>query len=135
MATRSTIALELPNGMVGQIYCHWDGYLSHNGEILLEYYNSPVRIAELIELGDMSILSPNIGTKHDCTESIDSCKFYGRDCGQRGVEAKAFDSLEHYKNTFNREEYNYLMTKEGALLVSYEDKPFMEVNESLIKNS
>ena len=31
MATRSTIAMEQPDGRVMQIYCHWDGYLGHNG--------------------------------------------------------------------------------------------------------
>ena len=31
MGTRSTIALEFADGTVGQVYCHWDGYLSKIG--------------------------------------------------------------------------------------------------------
>ena len=36
MGTRSTIALEYADGTVEQVYCHWDGYVSHNGLILSE---------------------------------------------------------------------------------------------------
>ncbi len=39
MATRSTIALEFADGTIGQVYAHWDGYLAHNGKMLLEYYS------------------------------------------------------------------------------------------------
>ena len=45
MATRSTIAIQLENGSINQVYCHWDGYLSNNGKILMEYYNN----AEIIK--------------------------------------------------------------------------------------
>ena len=41
MATRSTIALEFADGTVEQVYCHWDGYLAHNGLMLLEHYSNP----------------------------------------------------------------------------------------------
>lgn len=119
MSTRSTIALELPNGMVGQIYCHYDGYLSHNGKILLEHYNTPAKIAELIELGDISVLAPEIGVKHDFNERVNTCKFYGRDRGDTDTEARAFESVENYKNNYQHEEYNYLMTRDGVLLVSF----------------
>ena len=41
MATRSTIALEFADGTVQQVYCHWDGYIDHNGKILFENYSNP----------------------------------------------------------------------------------------------
>ena len=36
MSTRSNIAIKRKNGTVESIYCHWDGYLSYNGKILLK---------------------------------------------------------------------------------------------------
>ena len=65
MATRSTIALEYADGTVDQIYCHWDGYLDNNGNILREHYMDPFKVQRLMDLGDLSSLGPNIGAKHD----------------------------------------------------------------------
>ena len=64
MATRSTIALEFADGTVEQVYCHWDGYLSHNGQILLKHYSNPFILRDLIDLGDISSLGKIIGTSH-----------------------------------------------------------------------
>ena len=49
MSTRSTIAIELADGTVKQVYCHSDGYLSYNGRILFEHYSDPAKLEELIE--------------------------------------------------------------------------------------
>ena len=48
MGTRSTIALEYADGTVHQVYCHWDGYLEHNGRILQEHYLDPFKLQEQI---------------------------------------------------------------------------------------
>jgi len=56
MGTRSTIALEFADKSVEQVYCHWDGYLEHNGQILLKHYSDPFVLQKLIDLGDMSSL-------------------------------------------------------------------------------
>ena len=69
MATRSTIALEFADGTVQQVYCHWDGYPEHVGELLVHHYNTPALITELMELGDLSSL--------DATP--DSCTAFHRD--------------------------------------------------------
>ena len=55
MGTRSTIALEFADKSVEQVYCHWDGYLEHNGMILLEYYSNPFILRDLIDLGERVI--------------------------------------------------------------------------------
>ena len=57
MATRSLIGIKLDNEIVKIIYCHWDGYPTHNGKLLIENYNTPATITELMELGDLSILA------------------------------------------------------------------------------
>ena len=69
MATRSLIGIKLDNEIVKIIYCHWDGYPTHNGKLLIENYNSPATITELMELGDLSTLA----------ETPAACKAYHRD--------------------------------------------------------
>jgi len=65
MGTRSTIALEYADGTVEQVYCHWDGYLEHNGVLLSKHYSNPFILRDLIDLGDISSLKPTVGTKHN----------------------------------------------------------------------
>ena len=99
MATRSTIALEYADGTVGQIYCHWDGYLEHNGKILQEHYDS-AKANNLVALGDISSLGTKIGEVHpfspydskedkvayEAAQEAGWTTFYGRDRGETGVE-------------------------------------------------
>ena len=60
MSTRSYIAEELPNGKYKVIYCHFDGYLEHNGEILINHYQNRNKLERLLGLGDLSSLDKNI---------------------------------------------------------------------------
>ena len=94
MGTRSRIAV-MHGPIAKSIYCHWDGYLEHNGAILQEHYDS-AKANELVSLGDMSALRPEIGTPHAFSqfelEEMDReefvrttenmCTFYGRDRGE-----------------------------------------------------
>jgi hypothetical protein len=68
MATRSLIGIKMGD-IVKTIYCHWDGYPEHVGELLVHDYNTPALITELMELGDLSSL--------DATPA--SCVAYHRD--------------------------------------------------------
>jgi hypothetical protein len=84
MSTRSQIARQLPSGQIESIYCHFDGYPSHHAPILLDAYSTEERVKELLDLGNLSILGPEIGQEHDFDSHIrkapDSwCLFYGRD--------------------------------------------------------
>jgi hypothetical protein len=125
MGTRSTIAIERADGTIAQIYCHWDGYLSHNGKLLQEHYNTPNAIEQLIALCDVSSLAAEIGEKHpfskyECKsgEEYDEAKyenwtlFYGRDRGEEGCEAEIYSSYADYVLSSQKEEYNYLF-REG----------------------
>ena len=110
MGTRSTIAIQNADGTVTGIYCHWDGYLSHNGKILAENYADEDTVRELIALGDISSLGKTVGTAHD----FDNCpagetNAYARDRGERDVAART----EHNWRQFvaeNGQEYDYLFT-------------------------
>lgn len=61
MSTNSTISIQHKDGTIEQIYCHYDGYLSHNGKILLDFYTDRSKVEELIKLGGLSVLAPEIG--------------------------------------------------------------------------
>ena len=122
MATRSTISLEFADGTIGQVYCHWDGYLAHNGKMLMEYYSNPFIMRDLIDLGSLSSLQPTIGTKHpfsmfeanmaqDEFANLyrDMCTFYGRDRGESQYQATYFKDYEHFLVDGQQEEYDYLL--------------------------
>ena len=130
MGTRSTIALEFADGTVEQVYCHWDGYLSHNGQILFQYYSDPFKLRDLIDLGDLSSLGRNLGNGHpfskfglkeedpDFDQMIALCKqaeeegwttFYGRDRGETGTASKKFKNYEDYVANHQYEEYEYIL--------------------------
>lgn len=56
MGTRSRIGIELPDHSVVSVYCHWDGYVDHNGRILVEHYMNREDVKALIDGGSMSSL-------------------------------------------------------------------------------
>ena len=121
MATRSTIALEFADGTVQQVYCHWDGYLSNNGRILQEHYSDPVKLRELIDLGDLSSLGAEIGEKHDfnTASGSDECTFYGRDRGETGVKARKYANFQDYRKNAQFEEFNYILRRDGQWYVEF----------------
>ena len=108
MGTRSRIAV-MHGEVCKSVYCHWDGYLEHNGAILQEHYNS-AKANQLVALGDMSSLRSEIGTPHSFSqfelEEIDRdefirttenmCTFYGRDRGEEGTEWKVAHTFEEF---------------------------------------
>ena len=130
MATRSTIALEYADGTIGQVYCHWDGYLEHNGVLLSKHYSNPFILRDLIDLGDVSSLKPTIGTKHAFSHFDTEMKqeeyetlygnmttFYGRDRGETGTGQKTFVDFQDYMVRFQHEEYAYILRKDGQWYV------------------
>tara|TARA_R100000773_G_C4173291_1_gene86109 strand:+ start:79 stop:582 length:504 start_codon:yes stop_codon:yes gene_type:complete len=55
MGTRSRIGLTIGDQIIS-VYCHYDGYIEHNGRILIEHYSNKELLEELINGGDMSSL-------------------------------------------------------------------------------
>ena len=110
MATRSTIALEFADGTVQQVYCHWDGYLDHNGVILHEHYSDPFKLRDLIDMGDMSSLGERIGTQHAFDKAPEGeCTFYLRDRKEQGCSKKKFKDYADYKANHQYEEFEYIL--------------------------
>lgn len=133
MATRSSISVVSTRTKDGQgrtIYCHWDGYPSNNGRILLESYTLPEKVNALMDLGDISSLADNIAPKesgilrkwnsekveYDLIPTTQPHSFdsphdgvviaYGRDRGETGIEASSFKGKNPNKNT--SQEFDYL---------------------------
>ena len=146
MATRSTIALEYADGTVDQVYCHWDGYLTNNGEILLRHYQDPFKVQQMMELGAISSLKPTIGERHHfsmfeaelTSEEYDSLygdmtTFYGRDRGEADVGAKRFQNFEDYKENHQYEEYEYILRVDGQWYVSQHGRSYEPLEDALME--
>ena len=146
MATRSTIALEYADGTIGQVYCHWDGYLEYNGQMLQEHYSNPFILRDLIDLGDVSSLKPTIGTQHafsrlevpmdgEAYDKLygDMTTFYGRDRGESGTMQKTFIDFQDYMVRFQHEEYAYILRKDGNWYVKQYDNEFELLAPALAK--
>lgn len=96
MGTRSFIAVEAkPNRYYG-VYCHWDGYLSHNGRILHRHYNSFQKAMFLIRGGSLSTLGESIGHKIDYDihhHPVNQCVYHHRDMNRDYEEPELFASI------------------------------------------
>ena len=129
MGTRSMIAIQNPyNKTVRAVYCHWDGYLEHNGAILQKHYSASPKVNNLIALGDISSLKNEIGEKHDFSR-LDSTMpeaeyealygnmttFYTRDRGETDAAFRVFknlaDACEFYDHSCAEYYYVYKYTK------------------------
>jgi hypothetical protein len=146
MATRSTIALEFADGTVQQVYSHWDGYLEHNGRLLVKHYSDPFKLRELIDLGDVSSLKEEIGTQHAFSQfdtemdadEYDSLygnmtTFYGRDRGEAGTLARKFADFADYEANFIHEEYAYILRRDGNWYVKQYSADFELLKPALEK--
>ena len=122
MATRSTIAMEFADGTVQQIYCHWDGYLEHNGKILFNHYVDPYKTRELIDMGGISSLCNTI------EETKQGAYHFWR--GEELRVAK-FNDFQDYLAHHQYEEYEYILRKDGHWYVKCHDAAFVMLVEAL----
>jgi len=115
------IAIQNPYSKdVRAVYCHWDGYLEHNGAILHKHYAASSKVNNLIALGDISSLRPEIGEKHAFSrletpmddEAYDKLygnmtTFYTRDRGE-DTPFKVFPTLKKAEDYFEGSWCEYL---------------------------
>lgn len=121
MSTRSMIAFDNCDEIVA-IYCHHDGYLQHNGKILLNHYTDIEKVEELMDLGDLSILGEEIGVEQDFDDrdtNSKMCLAYGRDRGEENTEARTFATLDQAVEDFEGCAYYYLFDGHGWLWKGY----------------
>ena len=100
MSTNSTIKLIRKDGTETSIYCHWDGYIEHNGVLLQRYYNTPEKIEDLLALGDISSLgsklNPSTNSHNFDNPERDVTVAYHRDRG------------EEFSQSSGEQEFNYI---------------------------
>ena len=120
MGTRSRIGV-MHGDKCKSVYCHWDGYLSHNGKILQEHYDSS-KANHLVALGDLSSLQAEIGEKHAFSKQdvpgIETrvhnenwTTFYGRDRGEKDVDFQVSHNFDEFLELCDGTgaEYFYIM--------------------------
>jgi hypothetical protein len=125
MATRSRIAIELPDGKVKSVYCHSDGYPKYNGILLHEHYQDRSKVEKLIKLGDLSSLHKSVEPtdQHTFSNPQDGVTVaYHRDRGEsRTGPRKNQNKLDYFGSDV--EEYGYLFTNDNEwVYVSYSDR-------------
>ncbi len=134
MGTHSRIGV-MHGDTVKSVYCHWDGYLEHNGVILQKHYDS-ARANNLVALGDISSLGKEIGEKHPFsrfdTDMSDEAyeklygnmtTFYGRDRDEQGVDFKVAHTFAAFLDQVEAcgAEYYYIM-RDGVWYCGSPDK-------------
>lgn len=122
MSTRSRIGMEFTtvNGahMVKSIYCHFDGYPEGVGQKLMGHYQDREKVKSLIELGDISYLTPNVTPSgpHSFDEPERGVVVaYHRDRGEEYRDPRVDGSMSQFV-TSDVEEYGYVFTEEGEWL-------------------
>lgn len=142
MSTRSMIAIENPHSKaVKSVYCHWDGYLEHNGSILNTHYSNSPKVNNLIAMGDISSLGKIIGKKHPFGPDYNETNiakqakiqkevyaardagyttFYARDRGEKLVVHKFVD-FDDYLAHHSYEEFEYILRQVDGKAVWFVD--------------
>lgn len=121
MSTRSSISVFNPetNKWVS-IYCHFDGYFSHVGRLLVTHYATLAKALELVSEGDLSVLGASCekpeGHSFD-TPAEGYCIYYGRDRGEHGTKAWIGESLSMSPKT--DQDYCYLFKNDDWFSLQY----------------
>lgn len=123
MGTRSDIIIiDHGDGRWTRQYCHWDGYPTHNGALLVAHYQDAAAREALAKLGQLSSLDaspfdPPAGHTFD-KKAEGFCNAYGRDRGETDVASETFTGLaEAWPPGDTWTEYTYVWTG-GAWWVS-----------------
>ena len=120
MGTRSMIGMVEADGSVSAIYCNWDGYLSHNGNLLDKHYDSDVKVAELLALGDLSTLG--------ATPQEPETRLLGD-----GAAAMRFESIAAYREALGQsgDQFRYLWDGEAWFYIGGGRTVWDDVREGL----
>ena len=116
MSTRSLICIQRGKNKYEAIYCHSDGYLTYNGQMLNDHYNDREKVEKLIKLGNISCLNEKIDPDPTRPHSFDYSErqddvtvAYHRDRGEDlhfNVFTDKDDLIDYFKNS--DQDYLYL---------------------------
>lgn len=114
MSTRSTIAYENADGTIKKVYCHYDGYVRHNGKILAEHYEHPADWRALCYGKDIRGIKPvNGAAKPELFDRPEDTPMFPDVYPDYAAYRASIDHLFH--------EYNYIMRTDGRMEVIYGD--------------
>lgn len=119
MATRGRIGVQLTDGSILSVYCHYDNYPEFNGVKLQEHFNSRDAATELIDGGNISCLWTNAGWNNEVLPATAPLYYSsrGEDCPPR-IDANLGKYLA------DGEEYAYLFA--NGKWVCYDTKDWSE---------
>ncbi len=117
MSTRSNIGVKLKDGSVKMVYCHFDGYPSGVGKVLLDNFKNFDEVEDFIAQGDMSSLHGKIGEFYTARgDSLSPPKHYVR------VQDAIF-AMQEYMYLFDEEEKKWFY--------SDHEKPLVELTSDI----
>ncbi len=108
MSTRSTIAIQLLNGSFLQAYCHFDGYIKHNGFNLNNYFETQEKALELVRGGNIR------------TINADEVEYYG----EEPSTARTIDEIDE-------QEYMYVFQNNEWFWKESGEKHYKNLNDSI----
>lgn len=126
MATRSNIGMRVgdnraPWAAYQYIYCHWDGYPSHNGMILLHNYKSDREVSDLLSGGDLSSLG----------DSLENSVYFASDRGEKLEEVSVRYADD--RDAIYQEEWAYVW-EDGKWWVKGHGQGWQPLTEELCKD-
>lgn len=119
MSTRSHIGIEDADGEISVVYLHDGSHPLVAGAILAEHYARRPQVESLIEGGNLSVLAPEIGKKHNfashhtTAHAQNWCLYYKRDRKDSGMEAMLCTDRAAF-NAMADEDFAYLYRKSDA---------------------
>lgn len=140
MSTSASIALLYKDGTIESVYCHWDGYPTHTGELLQQFYTTEVEVESLLAHGNISSLGMSIGNRHNFNERVqrhptwgpEQTTFYGRDRGEVGQLSRRSRDIGSWLQKHGQE-YNYLFVDGRWLVSRWDDQEPMTVDEAVAR--
>jgi hypothetical protein len=110
MSHTGSIAKLNKDQSVTAIYVSFDSHVMGVGQILINHYQDDVKIDQLLALGDLCRLAPEIGARR--TRDRDPrypfwCTAYGRDRGETDCDARHYENVKMWLYD-GSQEYNYL---------------------------
>lgn len=100
MSTNSRIGIKRLDGTEKYIYCHWVGYIEHNGLLLQLCYDTPEKIEKLLALGNISVLAEYLETDKEHSFNNPCPNVVVAHHRDRGEPLAFWDSLREFNYTF-----------------------------------
>jgi hypothetical protein len=100
------IAIQDADGSCYAVYCHFDGYVSHMGDMLVRHFNSDEKAADLVNEGE--VRSIEISAENEVV-----LEYFKADFEKREIEY--YDTVVDMLNAFQNSDREYLYIWDGDI--------------------